>query len=282
GNLGQIIVQKGQNVQLGDILGISQAQQTPYIIINRIPASAETQLNQAVQNSNANPSSSNVSSFLNQTINIPIVIVPANGQAFTTSFNRHRDASFDIADLRNDVTAPAQEEQRQEEAELLAELERIKEKAKQKVRENDERKTQEDVITVYRVYGVAGPRGPRRGPDGHDYLYGESWTNLDPLVGLMPIPTNPYVGLKTIYRILAGLPNANTGKCLAEGKINRKYTTPTAAKRADPSQSPDPQNYLWQPQPPQPTWPELLIEDAKQKADTGIFTVEQICIPVSF
>lgn len=119
--------------------------------------------------------------------------------------------------------------------------------------------------TVYRVYG------------GQAVLYGQSWTSRNPLDAAALVPTNPNVGLKSAYRIKAGLPNSNTGRCLAIGTLEEGKGTVdrTEAERANPRYSPDPYDYRWQ----QGGWPELIISNptAQIRIKPG-----QECIPVNF
>ncbi|MBI4739433.1 hypothetical protein HY772_07885, partial [Candidatus Woesearchaeota archaeon] len=207
--------------------------------------------------------------FLSETVTIPAVIIPENGQPFSTTFDRPRYLNINVQRIEDEIVVPAQEEQRQREAALLAELERKKHDAEAQAAINEDEGVEEGEI-VYRVYG------------GEAQLYGRSWTNMNPLDAMTPVPTNPDVGWKSMYRILSGLPNANTGNCLAIGTLERtegvgRQQAPKASNLRN-APYPDPHNYAWQ----KGGWPELVIpEFANVRAYVRVKPAEA-CIPVDF
>ncbi|MBI4667866.1 MAG: hypothetical protein HY747_01575, partial [Elusimicrobia bacterium] len=206
---------------------------------------------QAISQNNDQPQETHVLPFLSETVTIPAVIIPENGQPFSTTFDRPRYLDINIQELNDRVTVPAQEEQREREAAGGETQEERRKKQIQNIAREALNEQVEEGMIVYRVYGPPGLTPE----ENITRLYRRSWTNLDPRIAHFLVPTNPNVGPKSLYRILAGLPNANTGECLAIGELVIKQEDFIKPADVATQRAPDPDDYRWQ----EGGWPELVI-----------------------
>ncbi|MBI4739365.1 hypothetical protein HY772_07510 [Candidatus Woesearchaeota archaeon] len=181
---------------------------------------------------------------MSETVTIPAVIIPENGQPFSTTFDRPRYLNIDVQELEDRLVIPAREEQRRK-------IEEVKNQIEQKL--------QEKTAIGMTVYRVGGGQSSLFSPDHSDPFQARYWTNLDPRLGHFIVPTR--IGPKSYYRVRAGLPNNNTGVCLAIGELIDAadlFEKPHRALPATP-RPPDPDDYSWQ----EGGWPEIEIPNAR-------------------
>ncbi|MBI4738811.1 hypothetical protein HY772_04580, partial [Candidatus Woesearchaeota archaeon] len=111
-------------------------------------------------------------------------------------------------------------------------------------------KLQEEVAVGMTVYRVGGGQSWLFSPDPSRPDIATSWTNLDPRLGHFYVPTS--VGPKSYYRVHAGLPNGNSGVCLAVGELVDAFGLSIFPSKAEPI-------YNWH----IADWPEIKITNAR-------------------
>ncbi|MBI4739702.1 hypothetical protein HY772_09280, partial [Candidatus Woesearchaeota archaeon] len=190
-----------------------------------------------ISQNNDQPQETHVLPFLSETVTIPAVIIPENGQPFSTTFDRPRYLNINIQRIEDEIVVPGQEEQRKK-------IEEAENQISQKLHE--------EVTLGMTVYRVGGGRSWLFSPDPSDPRKASSWTNLDPRLGHFYVPTS--VGPKSYYRVHAGLPNENSGVCLAIGElIDASGLPPIRPAQRIPG-------YDWH---ELPGWPEVIITNAR-------------------